>query len=277
MLSALIAFLLTKHLLAPVRQLIAGTKELASLKFETRIDVRSGDELGNLGEAFNTMAQTIQRYEQMRKQWVSDISHELRTPLSILRGEIEALQDGVREVNIDNLKSLHSEVMHIGKIVQDLYELSLADSDVLHFTMEPVNAALIAYEVVHRFGVQLKDEKITLNNKINAANQVLVKGDLKRLIQLFSNIVQNTVHYADKPGTLTVWDSVVDDAWEINFQDSGPGVPEEAINLIFDRLYRVDPSRSREHHSSGLGLSICKYITKRHNGEITAVNQPRPD
>lgn len=125
LLAAALAFLLSRHLLTPVQKLTAGTRALTSRQFGIRIKVDSKDELGQLATDFNTMALTLEKYERMRWQWVSDFAHELRTPLAILRGEIEALRDGVRKVNRDTLDSLYSEVRHLSEIVNDLHELSL--------------------------------------------------------------------------------------------------------------------------------------------------------
>ena len=110
---------------------------------DSRIEVESKDELGQLAADFNTMAQTLENYERMRRQWISDIAHELRTPLSILRGEIEALKDGVREANRDTLNSLFAETRHLSKIVDDLHELSLADTGALSIKKVPIDPAAI--------------------------------------------------------------------------------------------------------------------------------------
>jgi two-component system sensor histidine kinase BaeS len=151
LLAAIVAFLLSRHLLAPVRKLTAGTQALASRQFGTRIEVESKDELGQLAADFNAMAQTMEKYERMRRQWISDIAHELRTPLSILLGEIEALKDGVREVNRDTLDSLYSEAKHLNKIVTDLHELSLADTGALSIQKVPVDAVAVLNETLGHF------------------------------------------------------------------------------------------------------------------------------
>jgi two-component system sensor histidine kinase BaeS len=134
--TILIAVLLTRHLLRPVKRLTEGTRTLAKRDFSVRIKETGPDEFGQLAQHFNSMAQTLQTYERMRKQWLSDISHELRTPLAILRGEIEALLDGVRQPTQENLKSLHVETLRIGKLVEDLHLLSMADSNELILKME---------------------------------------------------------------------------------------------------------------------------------------------
>ncbi len=272
LLAALVSFFLSRHLLAPVKKLTKGTRALTSLDFETRIDVRSGDELGRLAADFNVMARTLKSYEQTRKQWVSDISHELRTPLSILRGEIEAMQDGVRKPDGAALDSLHTETLHIGKIVEDLHELSLAETGALHFNENPVLPIRLARESLDLFRPRFEKSGMAIRDDLEADENVVLTGDGDRLLQLFSNILENTLRYADSPGALRVWREDADGRLLLFFEDTGPGVPEEAASRLFDRLFRVDPSRSRAKGGSGLGLSICKNIVEAHGGKITATN-----
>lgn len=269
-LSAIVAFLLSKHLLAPIRKLTAGTQALASRQFDTRIDVESNDELGQLATDFNTMAQTLEKYEHLREQWISDIAHELRTPLSILSGEIEALQDGVRKVNPESLDSLLSEARHISKIVNDLHELSLADAGVLPIKKEPVDPVPVLTETLRHFRTRFEENQIAIENHVANSSPVFLIGDADRLRQLFSNLMENTLRYADSPGTLKIWQDRTASRLALFFEDSGPGVPEAALTRLFDRLYRVDKSRSRSQGGSGLGLSICKSIVNAFGGEIRA-------
>jgi two-component system sensor histidine kinase BaeS len=273
LLAAIVAFLLSRHLLSPVLKLTAGTQALASRKFDTRIEVESKDELGQLAADFNAMAQTLEKYERMRRQWISDIAHELRTPLSILRGEIEALKDGVREVNRDTLDSLHSEARHLSKIVNDLHELSLADAGVLSINKVPVDPVAVLNETLGHFNQRFAENQITIENNLEKQSSVSIIGDADRLKQLFSNLLENTLRYADAPGTLKIGQGRAGNRLVLFFEDSGPGVPEEALDHLFDRLYRLDRSRSRTREGgSGLGLSICKSIAKALGGEIRAVN-----
>ena len=272
LLAAIVAFLLSRHLLAPVRKLTAGTQALASRQFDTRIEVESKDELGQLAADFNAMARTLEKYERMRRQWISDIAHELRTPLSILRGEIEALKDGVRQVNHDTLDSLYSEARHLSKIVNDLHELSLADTGALSIKKVPIDPVAILNETLGRFKQRFAENQITIENKLENQPPMNIIGDADRLQQLFSNLLENTLRYADAPGTLKLGQERTGNRLALFFEDSGPGVPEEALDRLFDRLYRVGRSRSRIHGGSGLGLSICKSIVNALGGEIRAVN-----
>ena len=271
-LAAVVAFLLSRHLLAPVRKLTAGTQALASRQFDTRIEIESKDELGQLAADFNAMAQTLEDYERMRRQWVSDIAHELRTPLSILRGEIEALKDGVREVNRDSLDSLYSEAKHLNKIVTDLHELSLADTAALSIQKVPVDAVAVLNETLGHFKQGFAQNQIAIENSLENQPPTSVIGDADRLQQLFSNLLENTLRYADAPGTLKIGQERTENRWVLFFEDSGPGVPAEALGRLFDRLYRLDRPRSRTMGGSGLGLSICKSIAKALGGEIRALN-----
>ena len=270
-LAAIVSFILSRHLLAPVRKLTAGTQALATRKFDTRIAVQSKDELGQLAADFNTMADTLETTERMRQQWISDIAHELRTPLSILLGEIEALKDGVREVNDDTLESLKSEARHLSKIVNDLHELSQADAGALAIKKERIDPVAVLEETLGHFEQGFVENQIAISKDLTRQPPVSVIGDADRLKQLFSNLLENTLRYADAPGTLSIGMKLSANRLVFYFEDSGPGVPDEALKRLFDRLYRVDRSRSRSRGGSGLGLSICKSIADALGGEIRAV------
>jgi two-component system sensor histidine kinase BaeS len=273
LLAALVAFLLSRQLLAPIRKLTAGTQALMSRRFDARIDIAAKDELGQLAADFNAMAQTLEKYERLRQQWISDIAHELRTPLSILCGEVEALQDGVREVNSDTLDSLHSEATHLSKIVNDLHELSLADSGELAIRKQPVDPLRVFNKTFGYFRQRFTENQITVQNDLeNHQAPHTIMGDESRLQQLFSNLLENNLRYAGAPGQLKIGYESIDNRLILFFEDSGPGVPEEALEHLFDRLFRVDRSRSRTQGGSGLGLSICKSIVKALGGKIRAAN-----
>ena len=255
-LAAVVAFLLSRHLLAPVQQLINGTRSLTSRKFDTRINVNSSDELGQLAVDFNLMAHTLEQYEQLRQQWISDIAHELRTPLSILRGEIEALQDGIREASSQRLESLHDEVVHISKIVSNLHDLSLAESAALHVKRDTVNLSIIVRSCLNKFQSIFARRGIVIVDELGDTETITTPGDKDRLMQVFSNLLENTLRYTDSPGCLTVRQICATSSVLLLFADTKPTVPTEALSHLFDRLYRVDKSRSRAHGGSGLQIEI---------------------
>jgi two-component system sensor histidine kinase BaeS len=270
LLAVFISFKLSRHLLAPIRKLTQGTEDIRSFKFDTHIDVSTNDELGQLARDFNAMAETLKKSEDMRQKWISDIAHELRTPLAILQGEIEAMQDGVREVTTERLSSLGTEVSRIGKLVNDLHVLSIADSQSLVQQKEPIEPLKILNGVVRSFDTRLEQAGIKVQSAISNNDRCIVEGDEPRLAQLFSNLIENTIRYTDNPGILRISYFCSTDTLSIVVEDSHPGIPAEAVGQLFERLYRVDKSRSRALGGSGLGLSICKEIVTGHNGKIRA-------
>lgn len=268
--AAIVSLLLSRHILAPVKQLMRGTAALTRFDFDTRIDVRTTDELGELARNFNQMAETLRQYETLRQQWLTDISHELRTPLAILRGEIEAIQDGIRKADPDNIASLHAEILHIAKLVDNLHFLSLADSENLRRRIESVKIEDVLRESFDRFRERLKRNGIDVQYASGEISAVIIRGDKEQMGQLFCNLFENTLKYTSSPGILRIRASVIKNRVEIRFEDSEPGVPSNAVPRLFDRLYRVDKSRSRAMGGSGLGLAICKQIVESHRGTITA-------
>lgn len=271
--AGIVSYFLSRHILSPVRRLTKGTKDLTQFKFDSRIDVKTTDELGVLAQDFNTMAKTLDGYEKMSKQWVVDISHELRTPLSILRGEMEAIQDGIRQPSEAVIESLYTEVRYLETIVNDLHLLSMADSETLAMTKKPVQPIKILQNLLALFDTRLAARKLSLDVTLNHPNTRVI-GDPDRLKQLFVNILENNIRYSEKSGTLKIRDQIEENTLFIVIEDTGPGVPPDSIHKIFDRLYRVDKSRSRKDSGSGLGLSICKTIAKAHGGDIHADNLP---
>ena len=267
-LTAVIAFLFSRHLLQPIQRLANGTQELANRNFTVRIPPMRKDELGRLAENFNDMAQTLETYEKLRQQWLSDISHELRTPLAVLRGEIEALQDGVRKPSAENLTSLHIEILRLSKLVEDLHLLSLTESDSITLHYRQMSAAAVLRSSLESFHTRLKQCNIETELDFDDIEEVEIRGDSTRLGQVFVNILENVCKYVESPATLRVSGRVDNAMLYLFLEDSGPGVSDEALPRLFDRLYRVDSSRNRDTGGSGLGLSICRHIIEHHNGTI---------
>lgn len=140
---------------------------------------------------------------------------------------------------------------------------------------EPVNPVQVLKETLWSFQTRFAARGITLQADLAGGQEhILVSGDEDRLKQIFANILENTWRYADSPGVLKIWQELKDDGLSLNFMDSGPGVSDESLGRLFDRLYRVDRSRSRKQGGSGLGLAICKSLVEALGGEIRAMNAP---
>lgn len=268
--AGLFSLLLARRLVRPIQGLAVGTRRLASGQYAARVPVASADELGQLARDFNALAFTLEKNEELRRRWVADISHELRTPLAILRGEVEALLDGVRAPTSEALGSLHGEVLRFTRLVDDLYQLSLSDLGALTYHKEDVDLAEILKESLDCFRGELARQEIRLEVDLPHAEGPRVFGDAERLAQLFTNLLDNALKYTDPGGQLVVRLSVPAGGAVVELEDSAPGVPEQDLGKLFGRLYRVEASRNRESGGAGLGLAIAKSIVEAHAGTIEA-------
>lgn len=270
LISLLTAYLLAKGFVNPIKELAKGTRALAAGNFNTRFTVNTKDEIGQLAKECNILASTLESNEQSRKQWMADISHELRTPLTVLRGEIEAIKDGVREVSTKTIESLHLEVLHIQNIVNDLYELSMSDVGALSYKKVETDICRIIEEVIDIYKDDFRKNSIEIEFVKKPTESFQIFADPNRLHQLINNLLANTLSYTDKGGKLLIEVLQNDAEVCINFHDTNPGVAEKDIPKLFERLYRVDNSRNRKFGGTGLGLSICKNIVDAHQGTIQA-------
>jgi two-component system sensor histidine kinase BaeS len=245
-----------------IHRLAGATASLIQGNYDVRLPAAGHDELARLASDLNTLAETLGAARVARRQWIADIAHELRTPLSILKGEIEALQDGVRPLDRHALDSLAGEAARLSRLVEDLHTLSLSDLGALTYHKEPVDLAEIVADVVDARRTALKIEKDLRPSPL--------MGDAGRLAQVFSNLFENSLRYTDAPGTIRISsdDGVV--VWE----DSSPGVAEADLPKLTERLYRVEGSRSRDGGGSGLGLAIARAIVEAHGGTLSAAASP---
>ncbi len=279
-LSAIIAWRFGRIILEPLRRVSEATHQLAAGAYGTRVDdVRSDDEVGRLAADFNRLAQALARTEQMRRDFIADISHELRTPLGVLHGELEAVEDGVRPLSAATVASLQAEVATLNKLVSDLYDLSLADVGALTYRKVEVDLVELLQATVDRQRDRFAARALRLEFVPPAgAPRAVVFGDERRLQQLFDNLCENALRYTDAGGVLRIAVRLADGPGgarvAVDFSDSAPGVPPDALPRLFERFFRVDPSRNRAHGGAGLGLAICRNIATAHDGTLLADASP---
>ena len=272
LLSSALAWALVRHFLTPLKRLEKATDSLQEGDYSIKIEVSGEDELAALSERFNILSSSLQRQKENRDQWLADISHELRTPISVLKSEIEALQDGIRQAEPKYIDSLHYQVQNLSQLVDDLYQLSLSDSGMQFDLSKRVNVQDIMGMSCSQYQLRCDEKNMQLLTDFTSSPPVWVKGDEKSLTQLFSNLLENSLRYTDAPGHLKISFKSDSQQLKIRIEDSAPGVPDNALPKLFERLYRVDESRSRLSGGSGLGLTICETIVKAHQGEISATH-----
>ncbi|MGB4859558.1 MAG: ATP-binding protein [Dokdonella sp.] len=268
--ALLLAFALARWLLAPVRALTQGTRALSAGDFSQRVAAARNDELGALGRDFNQLASTLEQHREARRQWGADISHELRTPLSILRGEIQAMQDGVRPLAQGGLASLQAECERLGNLIEDLYQLSLADAGALEYRYQQTDLGELVNDVLDQHRTALTEAGLVIHSEI--ATHLIAAVDARRIGQLIDNLLVNSRRYTDAPGVVRVSLESQGERCLLIVEDSAPGVPESALRRLFDRLFRVDASRHRGSGGAGLGLAIAQAIVHAHGGEIRATH-----
>lgn len=262
-----LALLFAHQLLKQVQKLATGVHNLTAGRFDQSVELTRNDELGQLATDINKLGQTLNANRASQRRWIADISHELRTPVAILAGEIDALVDGVREPNERELKSLAGEVGRLRRLIEDLYMLSRSDAGDLSYNMEKLDLRDPVEDCLHRFKERLAESQLTLEELLPEAPMV-IQGDNSRLEQLAGNLLENSCRYTDPGGVVRVELSKELKNIVLRIEDSAPGVPEEALPKLQDRLFRAEQSRSREFGGAGLGLSIATNIVEAHGGEM---------
>lgn len=274
-LSALTAVLLANSIRKSLHSLKNGTQQLAAGNYGTRIPVTGGDEFGQLATHFNQLAATLERGAESRKQWIADVSHELRTPLAVLRAEIEALQDGVRPADPKAFELLHTQVLSLSALTDDLFQLARSDLGQLSYKMQEVDLWKLLREATDKFQSRFQRSGIELSLVRESSRLTsTVWGDSERLSQLLNNFLENSLRYTHPPGRVEVRCQSVGSQWIVRIDDSPPGVAPELIERLFERFFRVEGSRSKQLGGAGLGLAICQNIAQAHNGHLRASASP---
>jgi len=268
-LAVLLAFLLSRTLTRPIRDLTAATRAVSEGRLTHEVPVRSRDELGQLASSFNRMNAELRRSIELRRQMTADIAHELRTPVSVILGHAEGVHDGVLPPTLETFEIIRDEASRLEHLIEDLRTLSRADAGELPIERRPVPPARLL-EAVHTVN-QHRASQRGIRLEIQADPGLPdVNVDPDRMIQVLTNLVDNALRYTPSNGTVRLSARQVEGTVEIRVQDSGPGIKPEDLDRVFDRFYRSDTSRQRDEGGSGLGLAIAKSIVEKHDGHIWA-------
>lgn len=275
LLVMLITYPFARHIILPIRAFTKGMHQLTQGQYKTRLEIQRKDEFSQLTRDFNELAKTLMENESARKRWLANISHELRTPVAILKGELEAIIDGVRELSLEHVHSAHQEVTHLQRLISDLHALTSADIGGMSYRKKSIDLVIFLKQEIDKLSSYLSQKGFVLKEEI-PSEKAMVFADQTRLCQLLENLMNNCIKYAVS-GTivqLSLQINHVEKQVSIIVEDDGVGVAEEHLTLLFEHLYRVEDSRNRETGGSGLGLSICSHIVQAHQGEIHAEKSP---
>jgi two-component system, OmpR family, heavy metal sensor histidine kinase CusS len=262
-------YLLARKALAPVDRMAATVQEITSTRLDRRVIApNSRDELGRLANTFNDMIARLQRSFEEIRRFTADAAHELRTPLASMRTEAEVALRAPRSPERDQrvLEDLLEEIDRLTRLVAQLLFLCREDAGLPTHTFLPVRLDEIVRDVANHMQVMAREKELTL--EIAVITPCVVHGEPDRLRQLYFNLLDNAIKYTPPGGIIKVSGESTDGHARIAVTDSGIGIPAAHLPRVFDRFYRIDPSRSREVDGTGLGLAICRSIAEVHGGRI---------
>jgi two-component system OmpR family sensor kinase/two-component system sensor histidine kinase BaeS len=270
--AIVLGLFLTWQLTGPLRELTTAARGIAGGDLSHRVDIMSEDELGQLGQAFNDMAHSLDRTEKLRQNMVADIAHELRTPLSVIRGNLEAILDKVFEPTEENIASIHRETVLLSRLVDDLQELALAEAGQLKIEREATDLAALIERTVNSVAPRVQKDNISIARDL-PSDLASVNADPQRIGQVLLNLLDNAIRHSPSGGIITVRAGEREGAVQVDVTNQGPGLADEELSLVFERFYRGDKARARATGGAGLGLTIVKQLVEAHGGEVWAESE----
>ncbi len=265
---ALIAsFLFSRGLTSPVKKMTVASQRIAEGHYGERVEGGGGDELGQLAGSFNSMAGKLEQVESMRRRLIGDVAHELRTPLTAIKGSMEGLADGVLPASKQTYEQVEAEADRLSRLVDDLQELSLVESGALSLQLGPVSVCDMAEILEKRLSAAYATREVSLEMDVPGSLPP-VHADAERLLQVLTNLLNNALRYTPAGGKVTFSAEPRRQEMLMRVTDTGVGITAEHLPFIFDRFYRVDPSRSRQGGGSGIGLTIAKHLVEAQGGQI---------
>jgi len=268
-LAVLLNYLLTRRLLRPLFQMTAITTQVANCNYSERVDVVSSDEVGQLANSFNHMADNLEKVEKLRKNMVADIAHELRTPLTNLRGYMEALSDEVIPPERETFKMLEQESIRLVHLVEDLQQLARADAARAYLDRKEISLRRLLGQIVDLYRPNFQEKTITVEWQLEPGTE-LVSADEDKLLQAIRNLTDNAWKYTPPKGSVIISTIRTPDGIKTTFANSCEGIAEDDIPFIFERFFRADRSRSRDMGGAGIGLAIVKELIEAHGGKVGA-------
>ena len=270
-LAVVLSFLMMRRVLAPLTQMTEITREIAAGNFVLRVPAFTRDEVGQLAQAFNRMSESLQKIENLRRNLMIDVAHELRTPLTNIRGYLEALNDGVLPPSPDTFSLLHDETLRLAQLVEDVLQLAKADAARDNLRLESIDLRALIGDALSTYTRQFEDRAIEVE-LTGAEDAAAVLADRIRLERIFRNLTDNAARYTPRKGWLNIRIESSAGAARVIFSNSTDTPLPDELSHIFERFYRGEKSRSRQHGGAGIGLAIVKELVEAHGGTVAAEN-----
>ena len=269
LLGSAAASLLVRRLLRPLEHLTEASRSIATGDLRTRVAEPPDLELNRLAKSFNRMAATLERTEALRQALVEDVAHELRTPLTSLRGYTEALAEGIVEPTPEVLGVVHGEIERLTRLVEGLDQLARSEPGERTLAQQEIDLAAVMRAALELVTPGLAERGIDVH-LVGDSGLPALHGDPDAIAQVVANLVQNAERYTDTGGAITVRLGVAGDQVRCAIENTGSQIPADQIDLIWERLHRVDRSRARASGGAGIGLAIVRQIVEAHGGGVGA-------
>ncbi len=269
--AILAGIVLSRLLLAPLNDLATGAAAIARRELATRVPVRGSVETRAVARSFNHMANELEQAEGLRQQLLADVAHELRNPLHVLRGNLQAIFDGVYPLNQAEVSRLLDQTDQLTRLVNDLHELALAEARQLPLDCQPVNLGRLVKDTAADFQALAAAEGIAVRVELLGVPPT-VEIDAARIRQTLQNLFVNALRHTPRGGNVLVSVGRAGDTAEVIVRDSGQGIAPEHLPQVFDRFFRTDGARDRENGGAGLGLAIVKAIVEAHSGSVAVAS-----
>lgn len=273
--AILVSLLISRRIILPLRDITQASLRISAGQYNQRVNTQGlsagqDDELAQLAQAFNQMAEKLENTERMRSQLIGDVSHELLTPLTAIKGSMEALVDGILPATPETFEQVEQEADRLQRLARDLQELSRVEAGAYKLEMQPIQLFELLQTAIERVQTQFMLKEVQLISQFSS-ELPSVQADPDRLLQVLINLLSNAYQYTPAGGQVVLKAAPQSSEVFISVKDNGMGIPAEHLPHLFTRFYRVDKSRSRQSGGgSGIGLAITRHLVEAHGGTIWA-------
>jgi two-component system, OmpR family, sensor histidine kinase BaeS len=258
--AILLSLLFSKRLTRPIKDLAVAVSEISQGNLQKPVQISRRDEVGDLARTFNRMIKTLRAQESLRRKLIADVAHELRTPLGAMRGELEAMLDGLIPNDPPHLQSLHDETGRLKQIVDGIEDLNQAEAGGLSLKVQSIRARPFLEKIIERLAPLFQEKRVSL--ELGGEGEAEVEADPERLSQIVLNLLSNSLRATGEGGTVLVTVTGIDHGSAITIEDNGSGIREEDLPYVFERFYRGPGG------NLGIGLTIVKELVEAHGGRI---------